>query len=673
MIRAEGVSKAEARRRVAELAAEIREHDYRYFVLDQPTIADAAYDRLMRELKELEERFPELRAPDSPTHRIGGGLRQAFKRVRHLAPLLSLESLMEEEDVREFDARMRRGLGLDSVEYVAEPKFDGLSLELIYEDGVFVRGSTRGDGEVGEDVTENLRTIRALPLRLRKSRVAPPRELAIRGEALMRMSDFEAMNKQLVEASQEPFANPRNAAAGSVRQLDASITAARKLDLFAYEITGPSEAMPPSQWESLEALRAWGFRVEGNCLSPGLEPALAYHRKLLEQREKLEYEIDGIVLKVNRRDQQQALGKRTRSPRWAVAFKFPPRQETTTVMDIVVQVGRTGKLTPVALLKPVDVQGVTVARATLHNQDEVDRKDVRVGDMVRIRRAGDVIPEVVEVLKEDRPRGSRPFVMPVQCPVCGAPIERQGAYHVCTNQLGCRAQLQGHLEHFAGRGAMDIVHLGGKTVEQLIERRMVRDLADLYRLRLEDLLSLEGFAQKSAENLLASVQGSKQPSLDHFLFALGIPNVGEHVATLLAEHYGGLDRVMEASEDSLREVRGVGPEVASSVVEFFGHQRNRRVIERLVQAGVVPQARKRKGAQPLAGESFVFTGGLEAMARPEAERRVEELGGKVASGISRAVTVVVAGPGAGSKLDKARELGLRIIDETEFLRMIGAP
>jgi DNA ligase (NAD+) len=674
MARAGSMTKAEARRRIAELAEEIREHDYRYYVLDRPSISDAAYDRKMRELRELEEQFPDLRAPDSPTQRVSGGLREAFKKVRHVAPMLSLQSLMNEAELREFDARVRKALEVDAIEYVAEHKFDGLSVELVYEDGAFVRGSTRGDGEVGEDVTENLRTIRALPLRLRAAagRTAPRGTLAVRGEALMRLSEFEAMNRRLVEAGEEPFANPRNAAAGTVRQLDASITASRRLDLFAYEVM--AGATFDSQWESLEALESWGFHVEPDAeRCAGLDPVVDYHARLLARREKLDYEIDGVVVKVNRRDWQEILGVRTREPRWAVAFKFPPREEITTVADIVVQVGRTGKLTPVALLVPVDVQGVTVSRATLHNQDEVDRKDVRIGDTVRIRRAGDVIPEVIEVLKDRRPRGTHSFVMPEKCPVCHAPVERQGAYHVCTNPLGCRAQLQGHVELFAWRGAMDIPGLGSKTVEQLIETGLVKDIADLYKLTREDLLGLEGFAEKSAENLIQGIEASKHPRLDRFLFALGIPNVGVHVADLLAEHFGALDPLMEAGEEELQQIHGIGPEVARSLVEFFGHAHNRRVIRRLLEAGVKPVAEKRRGPLPLAGQTFVFTGGLEAMSRPEAQKRVQELGAKVASAISKNVTIVVAGPGAGSKLDQARKLGLKVVEEDEFLRMIGKP
>ena len=426
------MTRAEARKRIETLASELREHDHRYHVLDQPTISDAQYDRLFRELKSLEEEYPDLRAPDSPTLRVGSALRSAFKRVPHIAPMLSLDSLMEADEVRKFDERVRRTLEVDRVDYVIEPKFDGLSVELVYEDGVFVRGSTRGDGEMGEDITENLRTIRAIPLRLAEG--APKRlrqgTIAVRGEALMPIAEFEALNKRLVEANEEPTPNARNAAAGSVRQLDPSITASRKLDLFAYDVAAPERLPFATQREMLDALRASGFRVEKNVRhGEALDPVFEFHAALLERRDKLEYEVDGIVVKVERRDWQELLGIRSRSPRWAVAFKFPPRIEVTQVLDIVVQVGRTGKLTPVALLQPVEVSGVTVSRATLHNQDEVDRKDVRVGDTVRIRRAGDVIPEVVEVIRDKRPRDTEAFQMPRRCPVCGARVDRVGAYH----------------------------------------------------------------------------------------------------------------------------------------------------------------------------------------------------------------------------------------------------
>jgi DNA ligase (NAD+) len=675
------VTRAEARERIETLAAEIREHDYRYYTLDRPTISDAQYDKLFRELKALEEEFPDLRPPDSPTLRVGGAPRAGFRKVRHVRPMLSLDSLMEESDVREFDARVRRGLDSDeglfaeAVAYMAEPKFDGLSIELVYEDGVLVRGSTRGDGEVGEEVTENLRTIRAIPLRLSEKGPAGGRRgrVAVRGEALMPLPEFEALNKRLIQENEEPFANPRNAAAGAVRQLDPAITASRRLDFFAYEVMDAEHVRFDTQHATLEALRAWGFRVEKDVrLCQGIDEAIEFRNRLLEKRDQLRYEIDGIVIKVDRTDAQELLGSRSRSPRWAVAYKFPPRVEVTKVLDIAVQVGRTGKLTPVAVLQPVDVAGVTVSRATLHNQDELDRKDVRIGDTVRVRRAGDVIPEVVEVLKEKRPRDAEPFVLPGKCPVCGAPVERVGAYHVCTNGLACRAQLQGRIEHFVSRGAMDIRGLGGKTVQQLIDKGLVRDLADIYRLTPIDLAGLEGFAEKSIENLTSAIAASHRPRLDRFLYALGIEHVGDTVARLLANHFGELPPLLEATEENLQQIKGIGPEVASSVQRFFASARNRKVLQHLLEHGVKPVAEKRaKSPQPLAGEVVVFTGGLESLSRPEAQRKAEAAGAQIASAIGKKVTLVVTGPGAGSKLAEARKLGIPVIDEAAFLKRIG--
>lgn len=676
------MTKSDATKRIRQLSREIHEHDVSYYAHDRPSISDAQYDRLMRELRDLEEQFPDLRESDSPTQRVGGAMRTAFKKTRHTAPMGSLDSLMTVEEVGEFDARVRKalhsdeGLFAEAPGYLAEHKFDGLSVELVYEDGAFVRGSTRGDGEVGEDVTENLRTIRAIPLRLAAGgpKGGLSGTLAVRGEALMTLSEFEAMNKRLIEANKEPFANPRNAAAGTVRQLDPSLTASRRLDFYAYDIMRADGVEWAAQHEVLEALRGWGFHVETARQCRGIDEAIAFHQDLLARRDTLDYEIDGVVIKVDRRDAQELLGQKSRSPRWAVAFKFPPREEFTTILDIVVQVGRTGKLTPVALLQPVDVSGVTVSRATLHNQDELDRKDVRIGDTVRIRRAGDVIPEVVEVLRDKRPKKTERFELPAKCPVCGAKVVREGAYHLCTNGLSCPAQLEGHLAHFAGRGAMDIVGLGGKTVQQLHEKGLVKDLADLYRLTAIDLSGLEGFKQKSIDNLLAAIEASKRPRLDRFLFALGIEHVGDTVARLLADHYGSLDRLMNASAEEIQQIHGIGPEVAESVHHFFSNPRNRKVLERLKESGVRPVHEKRaKGAQPLAEQTVVFTGSLEGMTRPEAAKRAEAAGARIAGAISKKVTLVVAGPGAGSKLDEARKLGIEVIDEPTFLKRIGGP
>jgi DNA ligase (NAD+) len=668
------VDRDQARKRIQALSREIAEHDHRYYALDRPSVSDAEYDRRFRELKDLEEAHPDLRLPDSPTLRVGGGMRVAFKKVPHAGPMRSLDSLMDRDEVLEFDGRVRKALGTDRVVYVAEPKFDGLSIELIYEDGLFVRGSTRGDGEVGEDVSENLRTIRAVPLRLAASASRSPRgTLSVRGEALMLLSEFEALNKRLIESGEEPFAAARSAAAGTVRQLDPSITASRKLDFYAYDLLAPGGSEPDTQIEVLESLRAWGFHVDRTATRcEGIEAAFEFHAAFLERRERLDFEIDGAVIKVDSRADQERLGARSRSPRFAVAFKFPPREEITVIQDIAVQVGRTGKLTPVALLKPVNVSGVTVSRATLHNQDELDRKDVRIGDTVRIRRAGDVIPEVVEVLTDHRPPGTERFELPSKCPVCGAKVEREGAYHLCTNGLSCPAQLEGHFIHFVSRHAMDIVGLGAKTVQQLIARGLVRDLADIYALTPIDLAGLEGFAEKSIENLMSAIEASKRPRLDRFLFALGIDHVGATVAQLLADHYGAVEPMRDASEDELQEIKGVGPEVATSVHRFFSSARNRKVLDRLAQAGVRPVAQKKpRGPQPLAGEVMVFTGGLESMSRPEAQKRAEALGAKIASGVSKTVTLVVAGPGAGTKLGEAEKLGITVIDERAFLDRIG--
>ncbi len=672
-----------ARPRIEQLTREIQEHDQRYYGDNQPSISDAAYDRLYRELVELEEANPELRQPDSPTLRVGSALRTAFQKVPHVAPMISLDSLMAEDEVREFDARVHRALDLapeDPVDYWAESKFDGLSIELVYEDGLLMRGSTRGDGEQGELITENLRTIRSIPLRLNARGDGNVQGIiSVRGEALLPLKEFAAVNRDLIAAGDEPFASARNAAAGTVRQLDPRITASRRMSFYAYDAVFPepqrtASGGEPTQQELVAQLSAWGFLVDRTAeLCAGIDQALAFHAGLAVRRESLEFEIDGAVIKVNRRDWQHQLGTRSRAPRWAVAFKFPPREEITRVLDIAVQVGRTGKLTPVALLEPVNVSGVTVARATLHNQDEVDRKDVRIKDTVRIRRAGDVIPEVVEVILDQRPRGTRAFVMPAACPVCGSKVEREGAYHLCTNRLSCPAQLEGHVEHFVARGAMDIVGLGGKTVKQLLEKGLVRDIADIYALTPIDIASLEGFAEKSIEKLMASIESSKRPRLDRFLFALGIEHVGSTVARLLGDHYGGVEPLIEADVEALQQIHGIGPEVAESVHHFFSSKKNRKVLERLFKAGVKPQfPEKPRGPQPLAGEVMVFTGSLEQMTRPEAQRRAETAGARITSGITKKVTLVVAGPGAGSKLDEATKLGLTVIDEDEFIKRIGA-
>jgi DNA ligase (NAD+) len=665
------VTRDETIKRLEALREQIRHHDHLYYVEDRPEISDAAYDRLMRELLELEERHPDLLTPDSPSQRVAGKVQEAFGEVRHLAPMLSLESAMDAEEVREFDKRVKKGLGVSRVEFVAEPKFDGLSVELVYEEGIFQRGSTRGDGTVGEDVTANLKTIKSLPLRLGPGKPAPAGRLAVRAEAVMLIKDFEALNRRMAESGKELFANPRNAAAGSLRQLDSRITASRPLSLFAYDIMFADRLSLASQQEILGALSEWGFKLDPTTrVCQDIEEAIGYREEMERRRDELLYELDGVVIKVNRRDYQGELGERSRSPRWAVAFKFSPREEITEVTDIVVQVGRTGKLTPVALLRPVDVGGVTVSRATLHNQDEVERKDVRVGDRVRVRRAGDVIPEVAEVLKDEGHARAPRFLMPERCPVCKAPVVREGAYHLCTGGLSCYAQLTGHIEHFASRGAMEIEHLGEKTVAQLVEKELVKDIADLYRLTRQDLLGLEGFAEKSATNVLQAIERSKKTSLGRLLYALGIPNVGQHVAQVLARHFGELRAVMDASFEELTAVHEIGEEVAGAVVRFCSDPGTRRVIEKLLAAGVRPEAEPRQAERSLTGKKFVFTGGLGRLTREEAKRRVEERGGRVTSSVSKSTNYLVAGEDPGSKLLEAQKLGVPVLNEDEFLALL---
>ncbi len=666
------MTKNQAAKRLEELRREIRQHDYLYYVKSAPEVSDASYDRLMRELVALERENPSLVTSDSPSQRVAGKVQEEFGEIEHLAPMLSLESAMDAEEVGEFDKRVKKGLGADlPFEYVAEPKFDGLSVELVFVDGKFERASTRGDGTVGEDVTQNVKTIHSLPLRLLTTVRSAPGTVAIRAEAIMRLSDFDALNRRMAEAGKDFFANPRNAAAGSLRQLDTRMTAERPLDLFAYEIMYSDEIRPASQEEVLAILAEWGFRIDPSVrLCADIDEAIVYHDERESKRDLLDYEMDGVVIKVNRRDQQAELGERSRSPRWAVAFKFAPREEVTEVMDIVVQVGRTGKLTPVALLRPVDVGGVTVGRATLHNQDEVDRKDVRVGDTVRVRRAGDVIPVVVEVLLDERKTGTRKFMMPDRCPVCDSPVVQQGAYHVCSGGLVCAAQQMGRIEHFASKGAMEIEHLGGKTVVQLFERGLVKNLADLYLFKKTDLLELEGFADKSAENLLAAIEASKQTSLDRFLYALGISNVGQHVSKVLAQHFGSLEAVMVASEEELIAVHEVGDEVARAVTTFFRDEGNRGVVLKLLDVGVQPSWEMTGASASLAGMKIVFTGALSKISRDEAKRFVEERGGRVTSSVSKKTDLVVVGDSPGSKLDLAKKHGVKVLAEEEFLALV---
>jgi DNA ligase (NAD+) len=667
------MNRSDAQKRIAALHEEIARHDYLYYALDAPEISDAGYDKLRKELEALEGEFPDLVTSDSPTQRVGASPRDDLPSVRHLKPMLSLESVMNADDAHEFDRRMKKGLGGDDVSYVVEPKFDGLSVELVYEDGALARGATRGDGTVGEDITPNIRTIRAVPLRLRAAR--PPRLVSIRGEAIMPLAPFRDLNRWMTERELPAFANPRNAAAGSLRQLDSRITAERPLSFFAYEIMTIAGAEPPdTHAEELELLSTWGFRVDTHWkICRTIDEAISFHAGLAASRDDLPFEIDGVVIQIDSKMDREILGFRSRSPRWAIALKFEPRKEVTTVEDIVVQVGRTGKLTPVALLRPVDVSGVTVSRATLHNAGEVAKKDIRVGDTVRIERAGDVIPAVVERIPRKGARRATAFAMPAACPVCGAAVVEEGAYHFCTGGLSCPAQLKRGIAHFASKGALDIEGLGAKTVAALVDRGLVSSVPDIYRLDAAALLGLEGFAEKSAANLIEAIESSKKVALDRFLYALGIRNVGEHVAAVLAGHYGSLDAVMGAAEEDLLTIREIGPEVARSVSGFFADRKTKALVAELRRLGLaVADVSRTQSPLPLSGKTFVFTGTLEHFTREEAERLVQSLGGRAASSVSAKTSYVVAGAEPGSKLAKAEKLGVAVLSEKEFKKLLEA-
>ena len=660
--------------KLTALRDKIRHHDYLYYVKDRPEISDSQYDRLFRELVELEQAHPELVTLDSPSQRVGAPPLAELVKVPHEQPMLSLDSIVEEGEVQAFDQRMKRELETQSIEYSVEPKFDGLSVELMYDKGVFTRGATRGDGATGEDVTVNLRTIRSLPLQLQvEFRV--PDHLVVRGEVYMRLDDFQAFNRRMTERGDEAFANPRNAASGSLRQLDSTITATRPLVVTCYEIMGMSGSIPPTHWDELEQLARWGLPVPTHRrLCASIDGVVAFHRETESMRDQLPYEIDGVVVKVNRRDWQSRLGMKSRSPRWAIAYKFAPRKEITTVQDIVVSVGRTGTLTPVALLKPVEVGGVTISRATLHNADEVARKDIRIGDTVKVERAGDVIPAIAERVPVPCENRTVSFRMPAHCPVCGSTVGRDGAYFYCTGQSACGAQLKGAIEHFSSKHALNIEGLGKKTVAQLVEQTLVRSLADLYRLTKDDLLKLDGFADRSATHLLESIVGSKVVSLDRFLMGLGIRQVGQHIAKVLAREFGSLQEIMSADRDRLQQIREIGPEISDSLVAYFTEPRNREVIEQLQKSGVqvgpgMATGNRRKS--PLAGKTFVFTGGLDHFTRDGAQQAVETAGGRVSSSVTKKTSYVVVGRDPGSKLDQARSLGLPILTEQEFTSLIG--
>ena len=664
-----------AAQQCAKLRTEIELHNARYYQLDDPLISDAEYDALFRELQNLEAQHPELQTADSPTLRVGSKPLKQFAEVTHRTPMLSLNNAFSEEEVSAFDERVREGLGVEQVEYAVEPKFDGLAITLSYVNGIFVQGATRGDGSVGEDVTENLRTIRSLPLHLPQAFPL----VEIRGEVLMMKKDFLALNKAQEHKGEKLFANPRNAAAGSLRQLDSRITASRRLSFFAYGVGAVDGVeLPFTHAEQMGWLKTMAVPVAEQCaVVRGVQGLLDFYHTIGEQRSKLPFDIDGVVYKVNTIALQQQIGFVSRAPRFAIAHKFPAEEALTTVLDIEVQVGRTGALTPVARLTPVFVGGVTVTNATLHNQDEIDRKDVRIGDTVVVRRAGDVIPEVARVVLEKRPHPAPPrFDLHLQhpvCPVCGSKVARQEDESTwrCTGGLYCPAQRKQALWHFASRRAMDIEGLGDKLVEQLVDQQLLRTPADIYQLRFDDLLALERMGEKSANNLLAAIEQSKKTTLARFIYALGIRNVGETTAKDMARNFGSLDNLMAADEARLMQVRDVGPVVAQSAVAFFVEPHNREVVAQLCERGMHWPEHAGEALQvlPLSGQTFVLTGTLN-MNREDAKASLEKLGARVSGSVSKKTNYVVAGAEAGSKLDKAHELGVAVLDEQQFLQLL---
>jgi DNA ligase (NAD+) len=667
---------AAARQEIEQLRDQLRHHEYRYHVLDDPEISDAAYDKLMNRLKELEAANPRLITPDSPTVRVGGPPRAGFRTMRHTRPMLSLDNAFSYDVLRDFDRRVRQSSGREKIEYVAEHKFDGLSISLQYEKGVLLSGVTRGDGTTGEDVTANVRTIRSIPLRidpavLKQAKV--PANFDVRGEVLMTHKAFEAMNRQQEEAGGKIFVNPRNAAAGSVRVLDPSVTAQRRLEFFAYYLLVDGEEPFLKHSDSLLALKTLRFRASSDWkLCEGIDEVIAYCDAWEPKREALAYDIDGVVVKVNSTPIQHELGFTSKAPRWAIAYKYPARQETTVVKDIRVQVGRTGTLTPVAFLEPVQVGGVTVSRSTLHNMDEIDRLGVQIGDTVLIERAGEVIPHVLKVTKPGDHRTA--FQMPEKCPECGSAIHKEEdevAYR-CVN-AACPAKRRESLLHFASRHAMDIDGLGDKIVDQLVSKGLVKDVADLYSLKLDDLIALDRMGEKSAQNLLDEIAASKKNSLSRVIYALGIRMVGERTGQLLAAHFSSLDDLAGADEEKLLEVGEVGPKIAAVIAEFFSEPANQKLIRKLDKVGLRPAGEKRVvKSQKFAGKSFVFTGGLTNRSREEAAQMVVQHGGKISGSVSKKTSYVVVGSDPGSKYDKAKELAVPILSESEFEKLVAA-
>lgn len=663
--------------RVEKLREIINQHNYQYYVLNNPSVPDAEYDRLMQELLSLEKENPELVTKDSPTQRVGAKPLDSFTEVKHATPMLSLNNAFDEKEMASFDRRVRETLGLDQVKYVGETKLDGLAVSLLYEDGILTQAATRGDGMTGEDVTQNARTIREIPLSLRSDII--PKRIEVRGEIYMTHRAFDKLNEKRKAKKEKIFVNPRNAAAGSMRQLDSRITADRELSFFAYSVgqiqgdMGSPEITCHS--DMLMRLKELGLPVSPETIVlVGLKACFLYYRSILKCRSNLNYDIDGVVFKVNDFSQQEIMGSVSRAPRWAIAYKFPPEEELTRILDIEIQVGRTGALTPVARLEPVFVGGVTVTNATLHNEDEIRRKDIRVGDTVIVRRAGDVIPEVLKVVMERRPENTKIFKMPTKCPICDSDVEREESEAVmrCSGGLYCSAQQIQAIIHFASRRAMNIDGLGDKLIEQLVGKGLVKNIADLYRLTQEQLAGMERMADKSSSNIIEALENSKETTLDRFIYALGIREVGDATARSLANHFGSLSAIQSATQDALEDVNDVGPIVARHIVTFFSQTHNEEVINKLLTAGVHWHDVEIRTEQPLKGKTFVITGTLESMKREEAKQRLLELGAKVSSSVSKKTDYVIAGSDPGSKAEKARQLEVELLDEASFLSLLSS-
>ncbi|MHC2994345.1 MAG: NAD-dependent DNA ligase LigA [Candidatus Atribacteria bacterium] len=665
----------DVKKKIEELREKIRYHNYRYYVLNDPIISDAEYDQLIRELIELEKKYPQYISSSSPTQRVGIEPVPEFATVRHITPMFSLSNAFSDEELIAFDQRIKKLVPQQKLDYVVELKIDGLAVALVYENGIFIRGATRGDGITGEEITSNLRTIKTIPLKLFGQDI--PKLMEVYGEVYMKRSDFEKLNEERMKNEESLFANPRNASAGSVRQLDPRITAQRPLDTFIYRATFPEGNKFKNHIEVLNYLKKIGFKINPHIkLCQDIKESINYSQEWIEKKEDLDYEIDGMVIKVNSLSLREELGSTTRSPRWAIAYKFPAQQTTTKVRDIIVQVGRTGALTPVALLEPVKISGSVVQRATLHNEDEIKRKDVRIGDTVLVQKAGEVIPEVVKVIFEKRTGQEKEFVMPSECPVCGSKVFRpEGEVVSRCNSLSCSAQIKERIRHFASRDAMDIEGLGPSIIDQLVEEGLIRDISDLYFLKRDDLISLERMAEKSTDNLLAAIKKSKGKSLAHLIYGLGIRYVGVHTSEVITRYYPTLDKFGKANLEELIEINEIGPKIAESIVLFFREKENLAIIERLRRAGLSfgqeeEKGRKEKGTQILAGKQFVLTGTLKDFTRIQAKEMIGRLGGRVTSSVSKRTDYVVVGEDPGSKYQKARKIGVPIINEEEFKKII---